>query len=388
MEEPRKMKIAIAGGGTGGHIYPAAAVVEYLRESDSALEVVFIGTRRGLESSIVPSLGHRMRLITARPLPSRKSPAVLLAALYALVGAVQSAAILLVERPSVVVGTGGYASGPVVLAASLFGIPTLLIEPNVVPGRTTMLLAGFVDRIALGFQESVRHFKKGTNLRVTGVPVRPTLAARTREEGLKRFGLDRARKTVLVFGGSRGAHSINKAFVGAARKLAPRGDLQFVVQTGEQDYRWVVQTLSGLSLACRVYPYIDDIGYAYAACDLVVSRAGASTLTEITALGLPSILVPYPHATLSHQDENAQLLERSGAALVIQDRDLTGDVLADAILLLVFDRERTGTMSRASRDLGKPDAARNIGGHLRELTKRSGRLRRLATLLGDICSAR
>jgi UDP-N-acetylglucosamine--N-acetylmuramyl-(pentapeptide) pyrophosphoryl-undecaprenol N-acetylglucosamine transferase len=251
-----------------------------------------------------------------------------------------------------------------------------------------MLLANSVDRIALGFQESVRYFKKGTNLRVTGVPVRPALVAPTREDGLKRFGLDEARKTVLVFGGSRGAHSINKAFVDAAKKLASRRDLQFVIQTGEQDYQWVVNTLNGLSLTCRAYPYIDDIGYAYRASDLVVCRAGASTLTELAALGLPSILIPYPHATLSHQDENARLLERSGAAVVIQDRDLNGDVLADAIVSLVYNSARMGTMSKSSKNLGKPDAAREIATHLHDLTKRKGRLRRLATVLGDICSAR
>lgn len=382
------MKIVIAGGGTGGHIYPAVAVIEYLRAADANTEVVFVGTRRGLESSIVPSLGYRMRCIAARPLPAGKSPMLLVAGLYAIVGLVESVFLLLVERPSVVVGTGGYASGPLVLAASLVGVPTLLIEPNVIPGRTTMLLARLADRIVLGFQESVRYFKKGTNLRVTGVPVRPALVAPTRDDGLKRFGLDQARKTVLVFGGSRGAHSINKAFVAAAKKLAARGDLQFVVQTGEQDYQWVVKALNGLSLTCRAYPYIDDIGYAYRASDLVVSRAGASTLTEITALGLPSILIPYPHATLAHQDQNARLLEKSGAAVVINDRDLTGDVLADAIVALVCDSARMGTMSKNSRDLGKPDAAREIASHLHDLTQRRGRLRRLAAVLGDICSAR
>lgn len=382
------MKLVIAGGGTGGHIYPAVAVVEQMKKADPGLEVVFVGTRRGLETGIVPSLGYKVRFIVARPLPSRRSPAIVIAAIEALVGLVQSLFILAVERPGVVVGTGGYASGPVVVAASLVSIPTLVIEPNVIPGRTTMLLAGLVDRVVLGFQESVRYFRKGTNLRVTGVPARPGLLVPTREDGIRRFGLDPARKTVMVFGGSRGAHSINKAFVEAASVLQKEAGLQFIIQTGESDYQWVTGALGGIDLSYRAYPYIDDIGYAYRASNLVVCRAGASTLTELAAFGLPSILVPYPHATLSHQDENARLAAKAGAAVVIRDSELNGDVLARTIIALVNDPSRMETMSRNAGDLGKRDASREIAGHLLDISKRKGRLRRLATVLGDICSAR
>jgi len=382
------MKIVIAGGGTGGHVYPAVAVVERLRAATDQLEVTFVGTSRGLESGIVPALGYRMRRIMARPLPATKDIRLVLAGLYAGVGLLQSMFILLVERPNVVVGTGGYASGPLVFAASLVGIPTLLIEPNVIPGRTTMMLARFVDRIALGFQESVCYFRRGTNLRVTGVPVRAGLVAITRDEGLKKFGLDPARKTVLVFGGSRGAHSINRAFVGAARVLQARADLQFLVQTGEADYAEVTKALGELDLTCRAYPYLDDIGYAYRASDLVVARAGASTVTEVAAFALPSILIPYPHATMSHQDENARLMEARGAALVIKDKDLSGSVLAEAIISIIYDDPRRQMMSRHSGDIGKRDASTDIAGLVVELAKGKGRLAKLATVLGDICSAR
>jgi UDP-N-acetylglucosamine--N-acetylmuramyl-(pentapeptide) pyrophosphoryl-undecaprenol N-acetylglucosamine transferase len=382
------MRVTIAGGGTGGHIYPAVAVVEYLRSVNDCVEVTFVGTRRGLESGIVPALGYKMHRIVSRPLPSKKDIRVAFTVFHAMVGLVQSFFILLVERPNVVVGTGGYASGPFVFAASLVGIPTLLIEPNVIPGRTTMLLARFVGRVALGFQESVRYFRKGTNLRVTGVPVRPGLLVPTREDGIKRFGLDPGRKTVFVFGGSRGAHSINQAFVDAASVLQGKPDLQFVIQTGEADYQWVVKALSGLDVSCRAYPYIDDIGYAYRASDLVVSRAGASTLTELAAFTLPSILIPYPHATLSHQEENARLMVNRGAAVVIMDRDLNGDVLAEAIVSIIYDSARREMMSRSSGDMGKRDASREVATHLTELAKGKGRLSKLAAVLGDICSAR
>jgi UDP-N-acetylglucosamine--N-acetylmuramyl-(pentapeptide) pyrophosphoryl-undecaprenol N-acetylglucosamine transferase len=382
------MKIMIAGGGTGGHIYPAVAVVERLRRAADRVEVTFVGTSRGLESGIVPALGYRMRRIVARPMPTKRDIRLVPAALYAGVGVIQSLAILMLERPNVVVGTGGYASGPVVAAAALVGTPTLLIEPNVIPGRTTMLLARFVDRIALGFQESVRYFRKGTNLRVTGVPVRSGLLEPSRDEGVKRFGLDPARKTVLVFGGSRGAHSINRAIVEAARLLQAKPDLQFLIQTGEADYAEVSGALGGLNLSSRVYPYIDEIGYAYRASDLVVARAGASTVTEVAAFALPSILIPYPHAALAHQDENARLMEARGAALVIKDRDLSGPVLAEAIVSIIYDQSRREMMSRHSGDVGSRDASSDIAGHIAELAKGKGRLSKLATVLGDICSAR
>ena len=382
------MRIAVAGGGTGGHIYPAVAVIDYLRQTGCSVDVIFVGTRRGLERSIVPALGYRMRKIVSRPLPAKRGAAFAYSIMCASVGIMQSMAIIAADRPKVVLGTGGYASGPFVVAARLMGVPTLLIEPNIVPGRTTMMLARFVNEIDLGFQESVRHFARGTNLRVAGIPTRPGLLDRTREDGLRRFDLDRDKKTVFIFGGSRGASSINRAFVGAAQALAERHDLQFVVQTGTVDFESVSKAVGDIDVTTRVYPYIEDIGYAYAAADLVVSRAGAGTVAELTACGLPSILVPYPHATASHQEANARLLERSGAASVILDKDLDGDVLARAICSIIYDGTKTEGMSDRSRALGKPDAAREIATRLVGLAASKGRLSKLATVLGDLCSVR
>jgi UDP-N-acetylglucosamine--N-acetylmuramyl-(pentapeptide) pyrophosphoryl-undecaprenol N-acetylglucosamine transferase len=382
------MKIAIAGGGTGGHIYPAVAVVNSLVKSGKQVEVSFVGTRRGLEGSIVPGLGYRMHHIVSRPLPARHGAGSVLSLVYALVGFVQSFFILIADRPTVVIGTGGYASGPFVVAARLFGIPILMIEPNSVPGRTTMLLARLVDEIALGFQESVRYFAKGTNLRVTGVPTRPTLLGNTRENGISMFNLDAARKTVFVFGGSRGASSINKAFVEAATALEDRVDLQFIAQTGKADYEYVSQAVQKTGTLCRVYPYIDDIGSAYAASDLVVCRAGAGSVAEVTACGLPSILIPYPFAAGGHQEANAKLLERMGAASVIRDEDLSGERLAEAIVSIIYDDDRMARMSGSSRELGRPDAARDISLRVIELALRKGRLSKLATVLAELCSAK
>jgi UDP-N-acetylglucosamine--N-acetylmuramyl-(pentapeptide) pyrophosphoryl-undecaprenol N-acetylglucosamine transferase len=382
------MKILVAGGGTGGHIYPAVAVIESLRALINSVEVVFVGTGRGLETGIVPSLGFRMYKIVARPLPRRKGPGFILPALLAGIGIIQSSFLLLKERPDMVIGTGGYASGPCVLAASLAGTPTLYIEPNRVPGRTTMLLSRFVDEVALGFQECVRFFKKGTNLRVTGVPVRPGLLEIEKAAGTARFGLDPGRKTVFVFGGSRGASSINRAIVDAVRVLGERDDVQFIVQTGAADYEYVSKLLEGVAIPCRVFPYIEDIGYAYAASDLVVSRAGAVTLAELTARGLPAVLVPYPYATGRHQDSNAMALAEKDAAIVIGDKDLSGEHLAETITYIISDPGRMADMAASSLAMGKPDAAGEIAMRLVELARKQGRLSKLGTVLSDLCSVR
>jgi UDP-N-acetylglucosamine--N-acetylmuramyl-(pentapeptide) pyrophosphoryl-undecaprenol N-acetylglucosamine transferase len=382
------MRMVVAGGGTGGHIYPAVAVVDWLKRMVGDLDVMFIGTRRGLEAGLVPKLGYRIRSIVSRPLPARRNAAFAFSVLCASVGLIQSLFILACDRPHVVLGTGGYASGPVVLAARLLGIPILLIEPNSMPGRTIALLSRYADEIALGFKETVRHFSKGTNLTVTGVPVRISLIGCDRAEGLRRFDLADRRKTVFVFGGSRGASSINKAVVEAAWALEGRGDLQFLIQTGKADYPLVAERLAGLATPCRVFPFIEDMGLAYAVSDLVVCRAGAGAVAEVTACGLPAILIPYPHATGYHQESNARLLEQSGAARLIPDHDLNGEVLARTILALLSEPDRLKTMSRNSGALGKPDAAGEIASRIVDLARKKGRLSKLATVLVDLCSVR
>jgi UDP-N-acetylglucosamine--N-acetylmuramyl-(pentapeptide) pyrophosphoryl-undecaprenol N-acetylglucosamine transferase len=382
------MRLGVAGGGTGGHIYPAVAVVEDLKRAVGEIDVIFIGSRRGMEGGIVPGLGYRMHRIVSRPLPTRKNAGFFYSLLCASVGFIQSTFILACNRPHVIVGTGGYASGPVVVAARLLGIPVILIEPNSVPGRAIMMLSRYADEIALGFKETVKYFARGTNLRVTGVPIRDSLIDCDRSEALRRFDLACDRKTIFVFGGSRGASSINKAVIEAAEALETRSDLQFLIQTGAHDYRHVADRAADLGMPCRVFPYIEDMGLAYAVSDLVVCRAGAGAVAEITACGLPAILVPYPYATARHQESNARLLAESGAAFVIHDRDLSGDVLARTIVSILDDPDQLGTMSRNSRSLGRPGAASEIASRLVELARKKGRLSKLATVLADLCSVR
>lgn len=375
------MKIGIAGGGTGGHIYPAIAVVESIRQYGLEPDVVLIGSGRGLERRVALSNRFEVFEILSKPLPMKFGLRTIWSIFWALVGLVQSVMILLVQRPRVIIATGGYASGPCILAAKMLGIPVVLIEPNVIPGRTTRMLASIVDQIALGYKEAVGYFKKGTNLRVTGVPIRLSITRQNRQDAIAMLGLEASRKTIFIFGGSHGASSINKAFIGAAKILEGRKDLQFLIQTGKRDYSMVSEATKHLDIKCKVFEYLDNIGVAYSASDLIVSRAGAATIAEITALGLPSILVPYPYAIGGHQRANASIVAEHGAALVIDDSQLTPQRLAQAILDLIDDEDRLNLMSQKSLELGKPDAANDIAAYILDVIKQNIGFKKFASLV-------
>ncbi len=382
------MKIVIAGGGTGGHIFPAAAVVEYLKASGYEIEVSLVGTRKGLERQIAPRIGYTPMFILAKALPRKLGPGILVSLLVTFIGFLQSLVILAVHRPNVIVATGGYASAPCILAGKLLGTPIIMMEPNVIPGRTTRLLAGFVDEVALGFSEAVKYFKKGTNLRVTGIPTRLSLFDEERQGAIAELGLEFSRRTVFIFGGSRGASSINEAFLEAASHFEYRDDVQFIVQTGEADYGRISREIQSRKIVAKIFAFIDDIGKAYAMSDIVVSRAGAATIAEITALGLPSILIPYPHAVAGHQQANADVLAKHGAAIVIPDRELTGKRLASAIEHLLNNPYELQQMAQRASDFGNRDAAREVAEDILSLVKHKGRLSRLAAIIGEICSVR
>ncbi len=376
-----RMKIAIAGGGTGGHIYPAIAVVESISVAGYQPDVVLIGSGRGLERKIASSSGFDVFEILSRPLPIKFGIKSIWSIFCAFVGLIQSIAILMIERPRVIIATGGYASAPCVVAGKILGIPVVLIEPNVIPGRTVRMLARFVDQIALGYKEAVKYFRKGTNLRVTGVPTRLSVIRGNREQSISTLGLESSRKTIFIFGGSHGASSINKAFVGAAKILQGRDDLQFLIQTGKRDYSMVLDAIKNLDIRCKVFDYVDNIGIAYAASDIIVSRAGAATIAEITAIGLPSILIPYPYALGGHQMANASILAENGAALVIEDKELTPERLAEAILNLIDNPDELNQMSQRSLELGRPDAANDVASYILDLVKQDIGFKRFASLV-------
>jgi len=354
------VKVLIAGGGTGGHVYPGIAVAEELTRTRKGASVVFAGTRRGIESQAVPEAGFRIRYTWSRGLPRRawwRWPAALVSNRG---GFFPAGWIVATERPDVVLGTGGYVSGPVTLAAWLLRRPIVLQEQNSIPGLANRWLAQIADEVHLSFVEARSYFRRRDHLKVTGNPIRTHILGGERASALQEFGLASGRLTVFVFGGSRGAHRINEAALEAMRRLKGRVHVQFILQTGREDFDWARGVVEQEQLPAKVLPYLRRIHQAYAAADLVVCRSGAMTLAEIAACGTPAILVPYPHAAHGHQVVNAANLVDRGAAAMILDRELTGERLAQEIAHWLADRQALSRMSANARTFARPDAAERI----------------------------
>ncbi|MDI7246887.1 MAG: undecaprenyldiphospho-muramoylpentapeptide beta-N-acetylglucosaminyltransferase [Bacillota bacterium] len=361
------MKVVIAGGGTGGHVYPGVTLARTLLERDRATKVLFVGTHKGLEADVVPREGFDLATIEVAGFRRRLSMDTLLTAFRACRGFIQSVSVLRREKPDVVVGTGGYVSGPVVLAAWVLGIPTLIHEQNALPGITTRVLSRIATAVAVTYGESGRYLARRSQVVVTGNPVRRSILTATRHDGARAMGLDEGRPTLLVFGGSQGARAINEAMVAALPGLLTRRrDLQVIHQTGRRDHAWVVAELEARGVSRKtlprlvVEPYLYQMDMAMACADLVVSRAGAISIAEITARGLPAVLVPLPGAAEGHQERNARALEAAGAAVVILQKDLQGEVLREVVETLLQDKPRLERMSHSSRSLGRPGAANTL----------------------------
>jgi UDP-N-acetylglucosamine--N-acetylmuramyl-(pentapeptide) pyrophosphoryl-undecaprenol N-acetylglucosamine transferase len=346
------LRVVIAGGGTGGHLFPGLAVAHELKRRWPDAIVTFAGTAKGIEARIVPREGFALDTIRSAGLKG-KSPAARLRALVLLPASGWDAwRIVSRRRPRVVVGVGGYSSGPIVLAAALRGVRTLTLEQNAVPGLANRLLARIVDAAAVTYEESLEWF--GTKGFVSGNPVRAGfIDSRAHAEAC---GPTTGAGRLLVFGGSQGAHAINLAMVAAAPRLAAAG-VEVTHQTGAADLALVRQAYDATGLQARVEPFLDRMDREMATADLVVCRAGATTLAEVTASGRASILVPLPTATDDHQRRNAEALVRAGAAEMLEQRVLTGESLASAVLGLLADGERRGGLASAARALARPDAA-------------------------------
>ncbi|MGE0362366.1 MAG: undecaprenyldiphospho-muramoylpentapeptide beta-N-acetylglucosaminyltransferase [Vicinamibacterales bacterium] len=357
------MQVLFAGGGTGGHLYPGIAVAEELRRRDPAVGVGFVGTARGLESRVVPALGLPLDLIRSAGLKGKSIAALARGLALLPLSAFDAWRVLSRRRPDVVVGVGGYSSGPVLLLAALRRIPTLVMEQNTAPGFTNRVLARWVSAAAVSYEETLRHFP-GIGI-VTGNPVR--------REFLERGGADEPRPAdgtvrVLIVGGSQGARAVNDAMAAAAARLAGRGaTLAITHQSGERDLARVRDAYAAAGCPAVVEPFLHDMHARMAVADLVVSRAGASTLAELTILGRPMVLVPLPTAADDHQRKNALALARAGAAEVIEERDLTGERMAAVITALADDPDRRRRMAVAARGLGRPDAAARVADRIEQL---------------------
>ncbi len=318
-----KLRIIFAGGGTGGHLFPAITIANRLKkrvEPDTRAEFLFVGTKRGLEYRMRNNLGYPLELINARGLQRSLTLTNLLFPIVLIGSILKSILILSRFKPDVVIGTGGYVMAPVILAAVLLGKARVIQEQNSYPGLATRKLAGMVDKLFLGFGSASRYFKKGCNLIETGNPVKEIIGKASRQEGIDFFRLDENKKTILILGGSQGASKINSNIKDDLEKLPD--DFQLIWQTGERDYKEVAAYAGGKVSGRALFPFLSRMELAYAAADLVIARAGALTLAEIAVCKLPAILIPYPFATGNHQMINARAHSENGSAIIIEDKQL------------------------------------------------------------------
>ena len=319
------MRVVFAGGGTGGHLYPALAVAEELSSRNGVFEALFVGTSRGIESRVVPGAGYRLELISSRGARGKGAAGKVVTGAMLTAGIMQSIRIIRRFRPDLVFGSGGYASVAAVSAAWLTRNTVVLQEQNSIPGLANRTLAPMAKRLYLGFERARKYFRKSAPVLVTGNPLRGSIKPGPDRSARSDFGLTGDGHVLLVFGGSQGAMTLSRA---AAGYLLGRTDVQAIVQTGENGYEEIRDRLAGAAGRVFVSPYIEDIGRAYAAADVALARAGALSVSELAAAGLPSVLVPYPHCADDHQMHNASVFVDAGGAVMIEDSRLDASSLA------------------------------------------------------------
>lgn len=391
------MRLLVAGGGTGGHIYPALSIIDAVRELEPKLEVLYAGTAAGLEADLVPRAGLPFQAISARGVMGKSPLQAVAGVLTAARGVLESLSLVRQFRPDVALGTGGYVCGPVLLAAWLHGVPVAIQEQNAFPGMTNRLLSRLADVVFAPFPPGVPHFAKARRVVLTGNPVRREVIAADRTGARQALGLSADDRLLFVFGGSRGAARIHAAMAEALPELERRpalGRLRVLYVTGRDYHDGVLQVLGSRGVAFRVVtddaegstagafsngtavavaPYLYHNERALAAADLALVRAGAMTVAELAALGLPAVIVPSPNVANNHQECNARVLSDAGAAVLVPDAQLTGDRLLHELERLLADPGELAAMAGRGRALGRPDAAAQIAREIIGLACRSRR---------------
>jgi UDP-N-acetylglucosamine--N-acetylmuramyl-(pentapeptide) pyrophosphoryl-undecaprenol N-acetylglucosamine transferase len=348
-------RFLFAGGGTGGHLYPAIAVADEIKRLKPESEIIFVGTKSKIEGRVVPKLGYGFKSIWIKGFARKFNLENLLFPVKLFVSLVQSLFISFRFKPRVAIGSGGYVAGPAIWGASVMGAKVILMESNSYPGVTTRLLERYADEVHISFEDSKKYLRRPDRLKVTGNPVRSELGKSTKAEAKKYFGLDENKITILVLGGSLGAASINNAVAGCVEELEKKS-LQIIWQTGKNYY----QSYKNINLdSVKILDFIEDMNKAYSACDLLVARAGATTIAELSVLGIPSILIPSPHVAENHQYYNAKSLADNNAAILIKDSDVKS-LLKDKILEVSMDQSLLKSLSENAKRISKPDAANKI----------------------------
>lgn len=359
------MRVILTGGGTGGHIYPALAIAKGLLARDAETQILYVGIRDGMEARLVPEAGIAFTGISGEGLPRKLSLDTIKVIGKSVKALWETKKLLRQFHPDLVVGTGGYVSGPVVLTAALFNIPTLLHEQNAFPGITNRLLARVVRRVMITFPESAPHFGVKKKLQLVGLPVRPEIGQVSRMVGAKHFKLRPDRLTLLVTGGSRGARTLNQAMTVVLEHLAQHSDIQVIWATGKTTYKETIEEFKKRGISWErpewhVLEYLNDMPEALACADIFIGRAGAATLAELMVTGIPSVLIPYPYAAENHQEYNAQALVQAGAAQIILDSELDGERLWKEVDGLISQPKLFAEMGVAARTLAKPQALNKI----------------------------
>lgn len=356
MNSSRKQyRFLFAAGGTGGHLYPAVAVAEEIKKIKPESEILFVGTKDRIEGRVIPKLGYKFKSIWIKGFARKFNWSNLLFPFRLLISMFQSLVISMKFKPKVAIGTGGYVAGPSIWAASVMGAKIILMESNSYPGITTRLLEHYADEVHLSFDISKKYLRRQNILKVTGNPVRENLGTINKAEAKKNFGLDENKRTILVLGGSLGASSINNAIEKSLNTVI-ENNLQMIWQTGKNYYgRYKKLNFA----AVKIFDFLEDMNKAYSACDLLVARAGATTIAELTVLGLPAILIPSPNVAENHQYHNAKALVDKIAALMIQDDELNSKLL-ETILSVINDSKKLEELSFNAKSLAKPNAAREI----------------------------
>ncbi|NTV48906.1 MAG: undecaprenyldiphospho-muramoylpentapeptide beta-N-acetylglucosaminyltransferase [Geobacteraceae bacterium] len=372
------MKLIIAGGGTGGHLFPGIAIAEEFLARDSANQVLFVGTERGIEARAVPAAGYPLELISAAGIRGKGSLSQLKGSAMMIYGYAQSRRILKRFKPDIVIGVGGYASLPMVLAARGMGIPRFIHEQNAIPGLTNRLLARFVSKVFITLEESARYFPSAQTI-LTGNPLRKqildSLGSRTTDQGSRENHEEHSLPlapcpcfNLFVFGGSQGAHAINAAMIEALPLIKKnRPNIRIMHQTGEKDYAEVTAAYSAAGVEGKVSAFITDMASEYAKADLVICRAGATTIAEVTACSKACLFIPFPHAVDDHQRRNAEALLKKDACFMMLERELTGISLAESICTLAGDPDLVRHTGDLAFSLARLDAARIIVDEMTEI---------------------
>ena len=350
-----KYRFLFAGGGTGGHLFPAIAVAEEIRTLEPESDILFIGAKTKIEGKVVPQSGFKFKSIWIKGFSRKLTFDNLLFPVRLIVSVIQSILINMKFRPRVAIGSGGYVSGPAVYASSILGAKIILLEQNSYPGITTRLLEKYADEIHISFENSIKYFRSPDKVILSGNPIRKTLQRMDRANALREFGLSENKKTLLVLGGSLGAASINEAVASFTRDLS-ENNIQLLWQTGKNYFEFYKEYEKK---DIRVNKFIDNMQAAYSACDLLISRAGATTIAEVLSLGVAAVFVPSPNVAENHQFQNAKSLADVGAAVLIEDKNLKSELI-DVVLTLINNQEKLEELSKNARALAKPDAAHII----------------------------